>query len=99
MFLNLFFFIVKNKKLIGTVKHILEVFPEGVIIRGDADNVLNKDILFVNHSAQKDFQLDVNNNKAYELSIKFWLNDWLYQNRGTIIKVNNIVKYYFHLIL
>ena len=50
----------KNRKLIDTTKNILEIFPEGVIIRS-LDSQHNKTITnFTNHSINQDFELSDN---------------------------------------
>ena len=41
----------KNERLIRTIKHILEEFPEGVIIRDKA----NQKVQFINKTAENDF--------------------------------------------
>ena len=42
----------KNKKLISTIKQVIEAFPEGVVIRDDQNNKLSRSLLFANHLAK-----------------------------------------------
>ena len=49
----------KNQQLIATIKHILEVFPEAVIIRGLPEDSLNKEEFFVNFAAKEEILEDV----------------------------------------
>ena len=44
--------------MIETIKHILQVFPEGVIIRSQKDKDKKASTNFANHSVQKDFEIN-----------------------------------------
>ena len=51
-------YFIKINKLIETIKHILQIFPEGVIIRSHRDNNKKATTNFANHSVQKDFEIN-----------------------------------------
>ena len=55
--LDVLFLLHKNKKLIDTIKHILEIFPEGVIIRSLNSSDKRRFTNFTNQSVQHDFEL------------------------------------------
>ena len=47
----------KNKKLISTIKQVIEAFPEGVVIRDDQNNKLSRSLLYANHLAKDNLNL------------------------------------------
>ena len=57
VFLSLLF---ENKQLIKTIKHILEVFPEGIIIQTPKFDSENYEIKFSNEIAKKNFLIEQN---------------------------------------
>ena len=82
----------KNKKLVSTIKRILEVFPEGVVIRDSKESQLEKSTLFTNNSAQKNFQLDVNHLDDPSINqAKFIINDAV--NLDKIYTLEEVFKY------
>ena len=48
----------KNKKLISTIKQVIEAFPEGVVIRDDQNNKLSRSLLYANHLAKDNLNLN-----------------------------------------
>ena len=77
----------QNKTLISTMKHILEVFPEGVVIRDNTTKKLSYSTLFVNQFAQDVFKIDLDNSDdSKDNKIKFILKD----------DQNNILQLYIY---
>ena len=65
VFLSLLF---ENKQLIKTNKHILEVFPEGIVVQTPKSDTGNHEIKFTNDIAKKNLLIDLNPEEAPEVN-------------------------------
>ena len=62
--------IQKNQELVKTIKHILQVFPEGVIIQSYQETPSKELVVkFVNDTAQKEIL-------TYDISVESPINEW-----------------------